>query len=759
MSAASAEESPATAVSAGSLPERLAQRGSEPLGVIDVRLPQQHYARMAGWFGQRLPLLNQLLTRYHDGGEYGTGTGSFVYRTPPSFPPDMPTTFNPVNAYSPAVRVARPIPVVSMAVAGNDRLSSANTVFSATAVTGSSAAPPELAPSTFAQQAGLTPSPGSQLGGLGIAHFAPAAITGHDHHFGQEEPGLRFASRGAINRAPTPAPSRLRHYATYGPNDDHGPITRTAATVSTRPLPERLAQRGSEPLGVIDAHQPQQHYTRAAGWLGQRLPLLNQLLTRHHDGEEQRTGAGNFVYRAAPSFPPDMPNAFISGASSDLPGTVTTSVAQLGDLTPSGKVSLGRVGIAHPTPAVIATAAGTEAPGGTTATVAQPADLTPSGKVSLGRVGIAHPTPAVIATAAGTELPEGTTATVAQSADLTPSGKVSFGRVGIAHPTPAVIATAAGTESPGGTTATVAQPADLAPSAAALIESLAAPPAIMTLRVRRQAPPLADAVSTLVGKTLTETTADGRTGPAAGLLNQSVAPSPLPSDATMENRPAATLPLATGLQTPLPVRPRSMARPLAGAKPIAGTKRLPELQPTTAGPEPVIARKAIGAVSSTGDAGVDATPTAGALDPTRARLPDSMPLARRTSTLQLSESITGTADKPALPVILEKPVVAAADRFRPGLAEKYRRLDNRRRRQSGNDRPGQSGGCRGLSGGQWHGFDRSPDHAGRVDQSICRQSARRFVAREYARSIDCAGLGTAARPAQPPPVAPVGHRT
>ena len=34
---------------------------------------------------------------------------------------------------------------------------------------------------------------------------------GHDHRFDQpEEPGLRFASRGAINRAPTPAPSRLR---------------------------------------------------------------------------------------------------------------------------------------------------------------------------------------------------------------------------------------------------------------------------------------------------------------------------------------------------------------------------------------------------------------------------------------------------------------------------------------------------------------------------------------------------------------------
>jgi len=43
-----------------------------------------------------------------------------------------------------------------------------------------------------------------------------------------------------------------------------------------------------------------------------------------------------------------------------------------------------------------------------------------------------------------------------------------------------------------------------------------------------------------------------------------------------------------------------------------------------------------------------------------------MPLARRISALQLSESITGTADKPALPVILEKPTAAAADPV-PGL--------------------------------------------------------------------------------------------
>lgn len=329
--------------------------------------------------------------------------------------------------------------------------------------------------------------------------------------------------------------------------------------VSARSLPERLAQRGSEPLGVIDVRRPQQYYARMAGWFGQRLPLLNQLLARYHDGGEHRVGASGFIYRATSSFPPDLPNA--SGASSDLKGMVTTRVAQPGNLTRAGNVALGRVSIAHPTPAAIATAAGTELPAGATETITRPADLAP---------------------AVGTP-----------------------------------------------------------------VESAAASPA-MTLRVKRQAPPLTD--------------------PAAGILNQpATSSSPLPFGEVMENRPAVSSPLATGLQTSLPVQPRSMAQPLAGARPIAETKRLPEPQPSNIGLEPVIARKVVDTISSASDTRIDATVTANVLAPTYAEFPAPMPLARRTATVPLSEAITGTADRPALPLILEKPAVAVTTDPVPGL--------------------------------------------------------------------------------------------
>jgi hypothetical protein len=136
--------------------------------------------------------------------------------------------------------------------------------------------------------------------------------------------------------------------------------------------------------------------------------------------------------------------------------------------------------------------------------------------------------------------------------------------------------------------------------------------------------------------------------------DRAIATSLLPGD--------SLLPAAAPSPTRSPVRDAAPA----GDRPIAGAERLPELQPTTVGPALAIARKAIGAVSSASGARVDATATAGALDPTRTGLPDSMLLARRTSALQLPESITGTADKPALPVILEKPAAVAADPV-PGL--------------------------------------------------------------------------------------------
>ena len=46
------------------LGQHLMRRHTEPLGVIDVRHPQQHYARTAGWIAQRFALLEHWKTRY-----------------------------------------------------------------------------------------------------------------------------------------------------------------------------------------------------------------------------------------------------------------------------------------------------------------------------------------------------------------------------------------------------------------------------------------------------------------------------------------------------------------------------------------------------------------------------------------------------------------------------------------------------------------------------------------------------------------------
>ena len=68
--------------------------------MIDLRWPQQHYARTAVWAGQRLPLLQRLLARAGDGEtRSGGGHTGLVYRTARAFPvtltssgADWPTT-------------------------------------------------------------------------------------------------------------------------------------------------------------------------------------------------------------------------------------------------------------------------------------------------------------------------------------------------------------------------------------------------------------------------------------------------------------------------------------------------------------------------------------------------------------------------------------------------------------------------------------------------------------------------------------------
>ncbi|MCC2869859.1 MAG: hypothetical protein LK562_19220 [Candidatus Accumulibacter phosphatis] len=62
-------------------------RSSEEPGMIDVRWPQQHYARTAVWAGQRFPLLQRLLARAGAGEiQAGDGHAGLVYRKARAFP-------------------------------------------------------------------------------------------------------------------------------------------------------------------------------------------------------------------------------------------------------------------------------------------------------------------------------------------------------------------------------------------------------------------------------------------------------------------------------------------------------------------------------------------------------------------------------------------------------------------------------------------------------------------------------------------------
>jgi hypothetical protein len=64
------------------LAERLLRRHGEPLGVIDVRQPQQSYARTAGWVAQRFALLEHWQTRYGSDGDTLAANTGLMLTTP-----------------------------------------------------------------------------------------------------------------------------------------------------------------------------------------------------------------------------------------------------------------------------------------------------------------------------------------------------------------------------------------------------------------------------------------------------------------------------------------------------------------------------------------------------------------------------------------------------------------------------------------------------------------------------------------------------
>ena len=85
------------------LATRLYRRGTEPIGVIDVRHPQDLYARTAQWIAQRFPLLAYFMTRYGSGESETAGHGGFVYTRASERPGDEPNSLVSIVNHTPQV--------------------------------------------------------------------------------------------------------------------------------------------------------------------------------------------------------------------------------------------------------------------------------------------------------------------------------------------------------------------------------------------------------------------------------------------------------------------------------------------------------------------------------------------------------------------------------------------------------------------------------------------------------------------------------
>jgi hypothetical protein len=103
-------------------------------------------------------------------------------------------------------------------------------------------------------------------------------------------------------------------------------------------LTERLLQRGTAPLGVIDVRQPQQHYARTAGWIARRFALLDHWKTRYGSDEGASTPGASLVFAAPGQTPTELSHAVPSVAQ--LVRSVKQSVAaQTSTVSPTSSSS------------------------------------------------------------------------------------------------------------------------------------------------------------------------------------------------------------------------------------------------------------------------------------------------------------------------------------------------------------------------------------------------------------------------------------
>ncbi len=111
-------------------------------------------------------------------------------------------------------------------------------------------------------------------------------------------------------------------------------------TLQPSALIQRLAQRRTEPLGIIDVRQPEKIYNRTAGWVAQRFALLDGLKFRYSGEDNSQTQSTGLLFATASvQAPAETSNDFsattqIASALEKPPAPSHSSVSHVPSSTP-----------------------------------------------------------------------------------------------------------------------------------------------------------------------------------------------------------------------------------------------------------------------------------------------------------------------------------------------------------------------------------------------------------------------------------------
>jgi hypothetical protein len=319
------------AFEASPLVQRLDRRRTEPIGVIDVRHPQAHYARIAGWIAERFPLLIELAQRHGSSEQDGPGYDGLPYSSSAVLSPSdkpAPALNTESHIFAPnqtSPHASKRYPDSETTPAGRFRVARPAQALAASMEATESAIPRA---SSAAVDDRPAKSAVQRVQGLELSPVVQGEVQRSQTPFFTRSVGTPEPEIPSVPRASSQPPDSAQFIAGV-----------TAYVDASAPFPGKVEGVMPRDPSPGFTHLPEQEGEGNAAALGQAIAVVHESL------EPPTTKRAQTIWRVRRSTagPESMPPAEPLSAISTEPGTLSRMANEIGEsLLPRGEQNLAR---------------------------------------------------------------------------------------------------------------------------------------------------------------------------------------------------------------------------------------------------------------------------------------------------------------------------------------------------------------------------------------------------------------------------------